>query len=213
MNGLIRVMFFALIVRPVVFVLLGLNIRHRPILPDAGPAILVANHNSHLDTMVLMSLLPLRQLRNVRPVGSASYFLSTPVLAWFATRILQVITVQPGTGLPRQEVLAETLDALDEGNIVIIFPEGTRGEPERMGRFRSGVATLARLRSQISVYPVYLHGLGKVLPRGDALLVPFVCDALVGQPLHGLRDESRFMQLLRHTIECLAQEGGFAKHG
>ena len=212
MNEILRLVFFVLIVRPVVFVLLGLNIRRRSILPSTGPAILVANHNSHLDTMVLISLLPLRQLTNIRPVGSASHFLSTPLLAWFAKRILRIIAVQPGTGRPRHEVLAEALDALDEGNIIIIFPEGMRGEPERLGLFRSGIATLARLRPEVSVYPVYLHGLGKALPKGDSLLVPFVCDALVGQPMRGLRDEAQFMLRLLHKMENLALEGDFAEY-
>ena len=59
MSRLLKILFFLLIVRPLVMIVLGLNIRDRQKLPRKGPAIIAANHNSHLDTMVLMSLYPL----------------------------------------------------------------------------------------------------------------------------------------------------------
>jgi 1-acyl-sn-glycerol-3-phosphate acyltransferase len=209
MIDILKLLFVALIVRPAIYILLGMNIRRRSILPSSGPAIVVANHNSHLDTMVLMSLLPLNQIRNIRSVASAEYFSSNPILSWFAKNIVGVIPVRPGTGQPREQVLTDVFDALDKGQIVIIYPEGTRGEPEQFSLFRSGIATLATLRPDVPVFPVYLHGLGKALPKGSQMLVPFICDVLVAPPIRGASNEKAFMHSLQYKIENLRSEGHF----
>jgi hypothetical protein len=61
-----------------------------------------------------------------------------------------------------------------------------------------------------TLYPVVLrHGLGKVLPKGEKLLVPFFCDVFVGEPLHGSKDRKGFMAQLEERMDELSQEGVF----
>lgn len=206
----LRTLFFGLFVKPALSLLLGPRIHHRERLPARGPAILTANHNSHLDTMVMMSLFPLRLLPKLRPAASADYFLKNRWLSWFSTRIVGIIPIPLHTGRPKEEVLAAIVAALESGAIVILFPEGTRGEPEKLGRFKSGVATLCELVPETPVYPVYLHGLGKALPRGEALLVPFRCDGFIGEPLYWTGDRDGFMQALEKSILELSREERFA---
>jgi 1-acyl-sn-glycerol-3-phosphate acyltransferase len=92
---------------------------------------------------------------------------------------------------------------------VILFPEGSRGEPERLGEFKTGVAHLARRFPTVPFVPIFLHGLGKALPRGEALLVPFFCDVFIGEPLVWTGDKAGFMQELTNRITGLAAEGNF----
>jgi 1-acyl-sn-glycerol-3-phosphate acyltransferase len=205
-----RLFFFAVIVRITVLLILGLNVRHRQRLPRSGPAIIVANHNSHLDTLTLMSLFPLRNLDNVRPVAAIDYFLKTRLLRWFALDVIGIVPIdRPARGMARADTLSSCRDALDQGRILILFPEGSRGEPETPARFKSGVAHLVRDRPDVPVVPVFLHGLGKALPRGSAILVPFNCDIFVGERLEWPGSKQAFMAELEERMRKLADEGSF----
>ena len=94
MSRALQILFFALIVRPVLALTIGANVRGRENLPKTGPAIIVANHNSHLDTLTIMAMYPLRQLSLVRPVAAMDYFMRNKALAWFATKIIGIIPLE-----------------------------------------------------------------------------------------------------------------------
>jgi len=209
MLRLLRFLFFGLIVRAVTGIVLGLNVRHRERLPQQGPAILAANHNSHLDTLVLMTLLPLRLLPKLRPVAAADYFLRHPVLAWFALNIIGILPIRRGGVRTEDDPLAPLVAALARDEILIFFPEGSRGEAEQLAEFKSGLARLKERCPEVPVIPVFLHGLGKALPRGEAVLVPFFVDVFVGEPVPWTGDRARYMVAFREAIVHLAGEGHF----
>jgi 1-acyl-sn-glycerol-3-phosphate acyltransferase len=204
-----KVLFF-LFARVIVLVILGMNVRRKELLPASGPAIVIANHNSHLDTLVLMSLFPLRLLPHIRPVAATDYFMSTRVLAWFSTRIIDIIPVARRGVTKSSDPLEPIRAALAESSIVIMYPEGTRGEPEQLTQFKRGIAHLAEQSPQIPIVPVFVHGLGKALPKGETLLVPFFCDVFVGEPLFFNEDKNTFMQLVNDRFHALASEGHFS---
>jgi 1-acyl-sn-glycerol-3-phosphate acyltransferase len=196
------------LVRLVTLIVLGLNVRRRERLPRNGPAILVANHNSHLDTLVLMTLLPPRLLPKIRPVAAMDYFLRNRLLAWFA---LDIIGIVPLARKPQRGVdpLAGCRAALDRGDLLILFPEGSRGEPERMQQFKTGIAHLAERHPSTPVIPVFMHGLGKALPKGEALLVSFFRDVFVGEALYWAGNREDFMARLEQAMAALAREECF----
>lgn len=207
MASLLRHLFFLLVVRPLMLLGLGVNARHRERLPGSGPAIIAANHNSHLDTLVLMTLFPRRMLNALRPVAAADYFLRRRGLAWFALYIIGIIPLARAVQAGHDDPLAGCDAALADGAILILFPEGSRGEPEKIGAFKTGIAHLARRHPHIPVVPIFLHGLGKVLPRGEILPVPFFVDVFVGEALAWTGDRTSFMAELDRRMHALAAEG------
>ena len=90
---ILRLLFFLLIVKPFLLLAVGISVRGRRRLPTQGPALIVANHNSHLDALVLAALLPLRLLPRIRPAASAEYFLRGRWRSWFARQVLSLIHI------------------------------------------------------------------------------------------------------------------------
>lgn len=209
----LRLLFFVLVVRPAVLFLLGLYVRRGELLPKQGPAIVVANHNSHLDTLVLLSLFPLALLPKVRPVAAADYFLGEgSALGWIARNLIGIIPIRRnGSALEnmRDDPLKGAADTLAAGAILIIYPEGTRGEPERLIKFRNGVAHLVERFPAVPVTPVYLHGLGKAWPKGERWPVPLLCEVFVGTKLGWGGDRGKFIEKLERRVHAMARHGTF----
>jgi len=204
LSRLLRGAFFLLIVRPVLTIALGTHVRGRDHLPKKGPAIVVANHNSHLDTLTILAMFPMRNLPSLRPVAAMDYFMRSGPMAWFATNIIGIIPIVRGGGDRNADPLAPCRDALDRGDILILFPEGSRGEPEKLSAFKKGVAHLVKSRPDTPVHPLFMHGLGKALPKDSFLLVPFNCDVVVGETLSWTGSVESFMETLQSAMTGLA---------
>lgn len=207
-NKALRRVFFSFI-RLLLILLLGMTVRRRQLLPEKGPAIVVANHNSHLDTLMLISLFHLKRLPHIRPIAAADYFMKNKALAWFATRIIGIIPLERGAASRSYDPLQPCCDALDRGDVIILFPEGSRGEPEKLSQFKKGIAHLAERYPDVPITPVFIHGLGKALPKDDFVLVPFFCDIFVGEPLLFKTGKLEFMETLGTSFRALADEGHF----
>lgn len=207
MGRALRALFYLVLGRLLILVVLGVNARNKERLPAHGPAVVVCNHNSHLDTLLLMSLLPWRVALNTYPVAAADYFLRNPFVAWFSTKVAGIIPIKRQVSASDRDVFDECHRALDAGKVLIVFPEGSRGEPEEMAELKSGIAHLAKSHPEVLVVPVFTYGLGRALPRGEALLVPFFCDVFVGEPIVGIAQKPAFMAELKSRFDELSALG------
>ena len=210
MNKLCRWLFFAFFMRPIMLIVLGMNVRRSELLPTKGPAVLVANHNSHLDAVTLMSIFPLRMLPILRPVAAQDYFFRNPLLKWFALHIMGILPLDRKVKAKRRHPLAGIYEAIDREEIVIVFPEGSRGAPEQLGEFKAGIAHIAKKYPEVPVIPIFMHGLGKALPKGEALLVPFFLDVFIGEAIQWKDDKEVYMEELSACMTSLAKEGNFS---
>ena len=200
----LKIFFFTFLVRPIVWICLGLHINHRERLPQNGPCIVVANHNSHLDTLVLMSLFPMRLLTQVHPVAAADYFLRTRWLSWIARTLIGIIPISRTGETPKEHLFDDSSAALQRNEILILFPEGTRGEPGKLAPLKKGLYHLARSHPQCRVVPVFLDGLWKALPKGEKVLVPFNCKVSIGEALTLTEDVETFMTQVENALTSLA---------
>jgi 1-acyl-sn-glycerol-3-phosphate acyltransferase len=202
MSKLHRIMFYAwfwLIVKPIVHLLIGVAVFGRHSLNLREPSIIVANHNSHLDALVLMDLLPARCLCKVRPVAAADYFEKTRMTSFIWRWGMNVLPIRRDKVTRTHNPLQAMVDRLDAGESLLLFPEGTRGEPERLSKFQTGIAHVLEKRPNVPVIPVLMRNLGFSMPRGNLVVVPLFCDVFIGKPrqLQGQRAE-----VMRQLQEC-----------
>jgi len=148
-------------------------------LPIEASFIMVCNHSSHLDAVCLLASLPLSHVHRAFPVAAADYFFSTPL-----RRTLSVIAIN-GLPLDRQngrDGLRACREVLNNpGQVLIIFPEGTRSRSGEIGLFRSGVARLVAGTST-PVVPCHLSGAFEAWPKGRALPRPLPVGLRIGRP-------------------------------
>jgi len=203
--NLLRLAFLVLIAKPLARFFTGADVIGAERLPKAGPAIIAANHNSHVDTLVLLTIFPVATMSRLRPAAASDYFLKDPVVGWFSRNLVGIVPVARGRVKQEgEDVLGPAREALAAGDIVIVFPEGTRGDAsDEMGRLKNGVARLAEAFPEAPVIPVWIEGAGRVLPKGKMIPVPMNCCVLVGEPIRWEGRRTPFMDALRDALLAL----------
>ncbi|BAK69894.1 lysophospholipid acyltransferase family protein [Aliarcobacter butzleri] len=201
MKRVVKVLFFAFIVKPIVFVVLGLNIKGREKLPLEGGAVIAPNHNSHLDTLVIMSLYPLSKIDKIRPVAAADYFMRNKFVSWISTYCIGIIPLDRTGASSQEELFKEPHEALDNKDILILFPEGSRGKPEQMTRLKKGLFYLLKDKKDIPIIPIAMQGLGNSLPKGEALFVPFNCQVVIGESINIPENSQTLNETLKDFFE------------
>ncbi|MGI9252921.1 MAG: lysophospholipid acyltransferase family protein [Thermomicrobiales bacterium] len=175
--------------------------------PDGPPArqsVFFANHQSHLDFMVIWSVLVPDFRDRTRPIAAKEYWTANALRRYLSVDVFHAVLVdreRPSLSALRGE-LDVLLAALDAGDSLIIFPEGTRGSGDRIAPFKGGIDFLARERPAIDLVPVHLSNLERIMPKGEFLPVPQLSSITFGAPIHRRADESKtdFLARARQAV-------------
>ncbi len=120
-------------------------------IPKVGPAILIANHVSYVDGLIINAACP----RPVRFIID-EYIYKKPIINYFMT-LDRVIPI-----LPKKESVKHALDqvslGLDKGDLICIFPEGQLTYTGNLGRFKPGIEWIID-RDPVPIYPIAIKGL------------------------------------------------------
>jgi 1-acyl-sn-glycerol-3-phosphate acyltransferase len=170
-------------------------------IPEAGGGLILSNHQSFLDPLLVG--MPLR-----RPVSflARDTLFPIPVIGWIL-RHTYVMPLSRDTG--GAEGIRETLRRLEAGFLVGIFPEGTRSTTGALGQFKPGFAALVR-RTQLPIYPVGIAGAHHALGKGSLFLKPRQVCVVFGEPLPAeqvaaLKERGREAELVEAVRNRIAE--------
>lgn len=210
MSKFLKYIFFSFFVKPYIYLVLGVNIsgvEHFPNI-EKEPSIIVANHNSHIDTLLLMSLFSSSQILKIHPVAAADYFCNTKLKSFFFKTLLGLIPLQRKFGkTTKEELFKEINETLRSGESIIIYPEGTRGEDSTINEFKTGVAHLAQMNPDVNIVPFYINGPDRILPKGTFLWVPFIADVYAAEPIKYDGSPTKvFTEKIKEAVTRLKEE-------
>lgn len=183
--------------------LTGAQARWQGCPPKAEQRIYFANHQSHADLVLIWAALP-SELRSItRPIAAKDYWTKTPFKLWLTTAVFNAIYVDRAkTG--NQDPLEPLIDALESGDSIILFPEGTRGNQEEPQAFKSGLYNLAQKFPQVVLVPAWINNVQRVMPKGEVVPVPILCSVTFGAPMALQEGEDRAAFLARARDAVLA---------
>ena len=184
-------------------VLTGAQARWYGCPPEAEQRIYFANHQSHADLVMIWAALP-HELRAItRPVAARDYWMKTPLRQWITTAVFNAVYVDR----ERKEggdPLAPLQEALEKGDSIILFPEGTRGEGDEVQPFKSGLYSLALQFPQAVLVPTWIDNIHRVMPKGEVVPVPILCSVTFGAPIRLDAGEDRRVFLDRARAAVIA---------
>src|SRR5471032_2106209 len=137
--------------------------------PKAEQRIYFANHQSHLDWVLVWATLPADLRVQTRPIAAADYWTKTPLKHWITREVFRAVYVDR----ERKEGGRDPL---------VIFPEGTRSNKGMPQEFKSGIFRLAKQFPSVQLIPCWIDNVQRVMPKGEVVPVPILCTVTFGAP-------------------------------
>jgi 1-acyl-sn-glycerol-3-phosphate acyltransferase len=157
-----------------------------------------------------------------RPIAARDYWTSSPFKKWLTTEVFNAVYVnrsrakpapqvpadptQPDTAraeLPEEQDPLEPLqEALQQGDSLVIFPEGTRSPHGEPVPFKSGLYHLAKQFPTVQLIPAWIDNVQRVMPKGEVVPVPILCTVTFGEPmlLDEGEDKRHFLDRARAAV-------------
>ena len=230
----VRARLMGLFLLSLIRILTGAQARWQGCPPKAEQRIYFANHQSHADLVLMWAALP-AELRSItRPIAARDYWCKTNFKRWITSAVFNAIYIdripqnnggqipikstdssKPEKKLESDPHLFEPLpvslqplvDALEQGDSIILFPEGTRGNQEEPQRFKAGLWHLARRFPGVVLVPAWINNVQRVMPKGEIVPVPILCSVTFGAPvvLASGEDKAAFLSRARLAVMALRE--------
>jgi 1-acyl-sn-glycerol-3-phosphate acyltransferase len=171
--------------------------------PKAEQRIYFANHQSHADLVLIWAALP-HELRSItRPIAAKDYWTGSRFKRWITTEVFNAVYVERERK-GDEDPLQPLIQALESGDSLILFPEGTRGFGEDPQPFKSGLYNLTQRFPDVVLVPAWIHNVQRVMPKGEVVPVPVLCSVTFGEPVKLGADEERAAFLVRARQAVMA---------
>jgi len=176
--------------------------------PTAEQRIYFANHQSHFDWVLIWAALP-RELRaRTRPIAARDYWTKSAFRRWLTTEVFNAIYVSRTRSNPDEDPLEPLVEALEAGDSLVIFPEGTRSNKGEPQAFKAGLFHLAEQFPQVKLIPTWIDNVQRVMPKGEVVPVPILCTVTFGAPMQIREGEDKRAFLERARTEVMALKPG-----
>ena len=172
--------------------------------PTAEQRIYFANHQSHFDWVLIWAALPKDLRATTRPIAARDYWTATPLKNWITREVFNAVYVARQRS-DDQDPLEPLADALQKGDSLVIFPEGTRSNQGEPQPFKSGLYHLAQQFPDVQLVPAWIDNVQRVMPKGEVVPVPILCTVTFGAPLQlgGGEDKREFLERARAAVLAL----------
>ena len=154
--------------------------------------------------MLIWAALPLDLRASTRPIAARDYWTASKLKHWITREVFHAVYVDRQR-THDQDPLEPLVAALEQGDSLVIFPEGTRGASEEPAAFKSGLYHLATRFPEVKLIPTWIDNVQRVMPKGEVVPVPVLCTVTFGAPVAPMlgEDKGAFLARAREAVIAL----------